>query len=189
MKAISSVIIGIIFSLPTFAQNEEQTVTLDEVTVKGAKVVSKVDGQTIYPTEAQKNASNNGYSILQKLALPNIRVDVVEHTITSFDSKGDVQIRINGIIVSKEEIQALDPKLISKVDYIDNPGVRYGEDVACVIDFITRRADSGYTLGTDLTSALTLFDVDGTVYGQWNYVLTTQLTNVNKGADSEKLYN
>lgn len=46
--------------------------------------------------------------------------------------------------------------------------MRYGEDVACVIDFITRRADSGYTLGTDLTSALTLFDVDGTVYGQWN---------------------
>lgn len=168
MKAISSVIIGVLFSVPTFAQNEEQTVTLSEVTVKGAKVVSKVDGQMIYPTEAQKNASNNGYSILQKLALPNIRVDAVEHTITSFDSKGDVQIRINGIIVSKEEIQTLDPRLISKVDYIDNPGVRYGEDVACVIDFITRRADSGYTLGTDLTSALTLFDVDGTVYGQWN---------------------
>jgi len=168
MKRIISLLILSIFSFPAFAQNEGKSVTLDEVTVKGAKVVSKVDGQMIFPTEAQKNASNNGYSLLSRLGLPNIRVDVVEHTITSFDGKGDVQIRINGIIVNKEEMLALDPKLISKIDYIDNPGVRYGEDVAFVINIITHRADSGYTLGIDITSVLTSFDVDGTLYGQWN---------------------
>ena len=155
-------------SFSLYAQNEEKSVTLDEVTVQAAKVVSKVAGQMIYPTEAQKNASNNGYSILQKLALPNLRVDNVAHSISAIDNRGGVQIRINGVIVGKEEMLALDPKLISKIDFIDNPGVRYGEDVAYVIDISTKRQTNGYVLGTDLTSHLTSFDVDGTVYGKWN---------------------
>lgn len=56
MKRIIPILILILslFSFSAFAQNEEKTVTLEEVTVKGAKVVSKVDGQMIYPTDAQK---------------------------------------------------------------------------------------------------------------------------------------
>ena len=146
---------------------KEKAEILDEVTVKASMVVNRVDGQIIYPTEALRNASNNGYSIMQKLELPNIRVDNVAHSISAIDNRGDVQIRINGIIISKEEMLALDPKLISKIEFIDNPGVRYGENVAYVIDIKTRRI-SGYTLGTDLTTALTSFNVDGAVYGKWN---------------------
>ena len=40
-----------------FAQNEDKTVALDEVIVNAPKVVSKADGQMIYPTDAQKDAS------------------------------------------------------------------------------------------------------------------------------------
>lgn len=65
MKRIFPIFILSVSSFPALAQNEDQAVILDEVTVKGAKVVSKVDGQIIYPTDAQKSASNNGYSILQ----------------------------------------------------------------------------------------------------------------------------
>lgn len=167
MKHLYTFLFLIFCSLPLCAQNEEKVIMLDEVVVKAAMVVNRVDGQIIYPTEALRNASNNGYSIMQKLALPNIRVDDVAHSISAIDNRGDVQIRINGIIISKEEMLALDPKLISKIEFIDNPGVRYGENVAYVIDIKTRRI-SGYTLGTDLTTALTSFNVDGTVYGKWN---------------------
>lgn len=167
MKHLYTFLFLIFCSFPLCAQNEEKVIMLDEVTVKAAMVINRVDGQIIYPTEALRNASNNGYSIMQKLALPNIRVDDVAHSISTIDNRGDVQIRINGIIISKEEMLALDPKLISKIEFIDNPGVRYGEDVAYVIDIKTRRI-SGYTLGTDLTTALTSFNVDGTVYGKWN---------------------
>ena len=34
----------------TAAAQEEKSVTLDEVTVKGARVVQKVDGQWFYPS-------------------------------------------------------------------------------------------------------------------------------------------
>ncbi len=168
MKRITSVLIFALFSFTSFAQNEENPVALEEVTVKGAKVVSKVDGQLIYPTEVQKNASNNGFSILQKLSLPNLRIDVASHTISVIDNRGSVQIRINGIIVGKEEMLALDPKLINKIDFIDNPGVRYGEGISYVVNIFTKRNDRGYTIGVDLTPTLTSWHGDGMVYGKWN---------------------
>ncbi|MBR5102196.1 MAG: TonB-dependent receptor, partial [Muribaculaceae bacterium] len=151
------------------AQNEDKTVNLDEVIVKAPKVISKADGQIILPTVAQKDGSNNGYSLLQKLSLPNLRIDDVAHSITAIDGRGGVQLRINGIIAGKEEMLALDPKLISKIDFIDNPGVRYGEDVAYVINIITKHNDTGYTLGAEVTTTLTSCQGDGTIYGKWNH--------------------
>lgn len=168
MKRIIPIFFLSISSFSAFAQNEEKSVTLEEITVKGAKVVSNVDGQTIYPTDAQKNASNNGYSILQKLSLPNLRVDNVAHSISAIDNRGSVQIRINGIIVGKEEMLALDPKLINKIDFIDNPGVRYGEEISYVINITTKRNNTGYTIGADVTPTLTSWQGDGMVYGNRN---------------------
>lgn len=151
-----------------YAQQTDQNITLDEVVVKAAKVVNKADGMVIYPTNAQKQASNNGYSMLEKLALANLRIDNINHSISAIDSRGSVQLRINGIVVGKQEMMALDPKDIAKIDFINNPGARYGEGTAYVINLVTRRSKSGYTVGTDLTSALTTLQGDGMVYGKWN---------------------
>lgn len=152
----------------SFAQNVDKSITLDEVTVRASKVVNKPDGMVIYPTDSQRQASTNGYSFLEKLTLPNLRVDNINHTISAIDNRGGVQLRINGIIVDKPEMTALDPKDILRVDFIDKPGVRYGESIAYVINIITRRNDSGYSVGTDITSAITTIQGDGMVYGKWN---------------------
>lgn len=152
----------------TFAQNVDKSITLDEVTVRASKVVNKPDGMVIYPTDSQRQASTNGYSFLEKLTLPNLHVDNINHTISAIDNRGGVQLRINGIIVDKPEMTALDPKDILRIDFIDKPGVRYGESLAYVINIITRRNDSGYSIGTDITSAITTIQGDGMVYGKWN---------------------
>lgn len=152
----------------TFAQNVDKSITLDEVTVRASKVVNKPDGMVIYPTDSQRQASTNGYSFLEKLTLPNLRVDNINHTISAINNRGGVQLRINGIIVDKTEMTALDPKDILRIDFIDKPGVRYGESLAYVINIITRRNDSGYSVGTDITSAITTIQGDGMVYGKWN---------------------
>lgn len=152
----------------TFAQNVDKSITLDEVTVRASKVVNKPDGMVIYPTDSQRQASTNGYSFLEKLTLPNLRVDNINHTISAIDNRGGVQLRINGIIADKPEMTALDPKDILRIDFIDKPGVRYGESLAYVINIITRRNDSGYSIGTDITSAITTIQGDGMVYGKWN---------------------
>ena len=120
------------------AQDVKEGETLQEVTVKGSKVVQRVDGQTIYPTRQQLESSTNGYSLLSKLALPHLRIDPVMHTITALSNLGSVQVRINDIVASKEDLLALDMKAVQHIDYIDNPGVRYGEGVAYVVNIIQR---------------------------------------------------
>ena len=168
MKRLITFSIILFSTFCAYAQDVENTITLNEVTVKAAKVVNKTDGMIIYPTDAQKQASTNGYSILEKLTLANLRIDNISHSITAIDNRGGVQIRINGIVVGKSEMLALNPKDIVKIDFINNPGVRYGDGIAYVIDIVTRRNESGYTIGTDLTSALTTLQGDGMVYGKWN---------------------
>ena len=168
MKRLATISIILTSAFCAYAQNVDKTVTLDEVTVKAAKVVNKPDGMIVYPTDAQKQASNNGYSILEKLTLANIRIDNINHTITAIDNRGSVQLRVNGIVVGKQEMLALNPKDIAKIDFINNPGVRYDESIGYVIDIVTRRSESGYTIGTDVTSALTTLQGAGSVYGKWN---------------------
>lgn len=168
MKKIITLYLILSGTLCLQAQKVEKSITLDEVTVKAAQVVNKPDGMMIYPTDAQKKASNNGFSLIEKLTLANIRVDNINHSISAIDNKGGVQIRINGIVVGKQEMIALDPKDITKIDFIDKPGVRYGEGIAYVIDILTRAKESGYTIGTDLTAALTTLQGNGMAYGKWN---------------------
>ena len=150
-------------------RNIKEGETLQEVTVKGSKVVQRVDGQTIYPTRQQLESSTNGYSLLSKLTLPNLRIDPVMHTITALSNLGNVQVRINGIMASKEDLLALDMKAVQHIDYIDNPGVRYGEGIAYVVNIIVKKPVSGYDIGADLTNTLTAVNGDETVYGKFNY--------------------
>lgn len=168
MKRIFTFSLILLSAFCAYAQDVEKSVTLEEVTVKASKVVNKPDGMIIYPTEAQKQASNNGYTFLDKLTLANLRIDNINHSITAIDNRGSVQLRINGIVVDKQEMLALNPKDITKIDFINNPGVRYGEGIAYVINIVTHRTESGYTIGTDLTSALTTLQGDGMVYGKRN---------------------
>ena len=158
----------ILFSFAASAQTAEQSIELGEVEVKAARIVHKTDGLLLYPSDAQKEASSSGYSVLQKLSLPNIRIDEDARNVSTIDNKGSVQLRINGIIVDQAEMLSLDPKSIRKIDFIDNPGVRYGDGVAYVIDITTRRATSGYTVGTFLSQSLNAENGNYTVYGKWN---------------------
>ena len=153
-------------ALTATAQEADSTVTIKEVEVKAARIVNKIDGMLIYPSDAQKEASNTGYSILKRLGLPNIRIDDVNYSISSIDSRGSVQVRINGIVAGRPEMLSLNPKYIIRIEFIDNPGIRYGDGVAYVINIITKRKENGYTAGTDLTQTLTTSKGDYDIYGK-----------------------
>ena len=161
--------------LPVGAQNEKESdktaksVEMKEVTVEAARVTKKVDGLLIIPSDAQREASTDGYSLLAKLSLPRLRVDEVMRTVTPLMTDGSVQIRLNGTLASKEDLLALDPKLVKNIDFIDNPGVRYGEGIGYVIDIQTRRNTTGYVLGADLSNAVTTLNGDNTVYAKVNH--------------------
>ena len=153
----------------SLSAQKEKEVKLQEVTVNAARVIQKADGKLIIPSAAQQQASTNGYSLLAKLTLPSIRVDEVMHTITALGSQGTVQIRLNGTIVSKSDLLSLDPKTIKNIEFIDNPGVRYGEGIAYVINIRTSHSQDGYIVGADLTHAVTACHGNDEVYARWNH--------------------
>ena len=162
-------------ALPVGAQNEKgnsetaKSVEMKEVTVEAARVTKKLDGMLIVPSDAQREAATDGYSLLGKLSLPRIRVDEVMRTIVPLTNNGSVQLRLNGTLASKEDLLSLDPKLVKNIDFIDNPGVRYGDGIGYVIDIRTKRNTTGYVLGADLSNAVTTLNGDNTVYAKLNH--------------------
>lgn len=151
----------------TPAVRGDSAVKLKGVTVRAARVTYRPDDRHIIPSSAQRRGAADGYDFLRLLSLPSLRVDAVRHTISDKYNRGEVQLRINGAIASKADLMTLDPRSVLSVDYIDNPGVRYGDGIACVIDIRTRRSDAGYEIGADLNQALARFG-DDMVYAKYN---------------------
>ena len=162
-------------ALPVGAQNEKESdktaksVEMKEVTVEAARVTKKLDGMLIVPSDAQREAATDGYSLLGKLSLPRIRVDEVMRTIVPLTNNGSVQLRLNGTLASKEDLLSLDPKLVKNIDFIDNPGVRYGDGIGYVIDIRTKRNTTGYVLGADLSNSVTTVNGGNTLYAKYNH--------------------
>lgn len=156
-----------LIALPLQAQTEKE-VQLDSVTVEAARVVSRPDGKLFVPSEAQKRASTNGYSLLAKLPLAGLRVDEVMRSVAVLDGRGEVQLRLNGAVASRQDLLALDAGTVRSVEFIDNPGVRYGPGVAYVVNIRTRRARSGGMVGVDASNSVTTRYGDNAVYGRLN---------------------
>lgn len=152
----------------TLQAEAQQEVELGEVTVKGAKIAERTEGKRIYPTRQQLESAANGYMLLSRLTLPQLRVDPVMHTITPLSNLGGVQVRINDIAASQEDLMALDVKAVRHIEYIDNPGVRYGEGTAYVINIVVKRATDGYVAGADLTNTLTTVNGTENLFAKYN---------------------
>ncbi len=121
---------------------------LDEVVVEGDAVINKVDRQIILPTSAQRRASTNGVSLLQHLQIPSLAINPIDKSIkTNFGS--DVQLRINGVEATIGEVVALRQRDVLRVEYHENPGLRYG-NAAAVVDFIVKRSETGGNVTADL---------------------------------------
>ena len=125
---------------------------LDEVVVEGEKVIRKIDRQLVMPTEVQKKASTNGVSLLQHLQLSGLTINPMTKSIAT--NYGEtVQLRINGVQATHEEVVALRPDDVVRVEYHEQPGLRYG-GAAAVIDYIVKRRDSGGNVSVDLTNGV-----------------------------------
>ena len=81
------------------------------------------------------------------LSLPQVKVDDINESISPTNSLiGSVQVRINDVEASVADLRSLQPNEVEKVECIDRPGVRYGEDVGMVINIITRPIEKGYVV-------------------------------------------
>lgn len=145
------------------------TVSLKEVVVKGERVMNRDNTLRLLPTQEQKEASTTGYGLLSRLALPYVTVDEVAKNITVPPNMGQLQVRINDIVADRHDLTALDPKTVKSVDFIQNPGVRYGQGVTFVVNIVTSKPEFGYTVGAELMQTLTSERTNGEAFAKLNH--------------------
>lgn len=174
MKRLVLLILPFVVPLSMFAQSAENdsvpadSVALSEIVVRSSRINNKDGSLRVIPTKEQQEASATGYSLLSKLALPYVKVNEVTKEITVPPNLGQIQIRINDVVADRSDLMALDVKSVKYVDYIKNPGVRYGKDVDFVINIVVRRPDNGYAVGADLMQTLTAMRSSGDVFAKYN---------------------
>lgn len=147
----------------------DTTLTLGEVTVNGMRTIQKVDRTLFLPTKKMARSSANGYDLLKLMMLPGIKVDPVQQKIESLRG-GGVQVRINDVKAGTQDILALQPDEVIRVEYIDNPGVRYSDtSLDAVINYVVKRRYSGYVGGAQTMQAFTTGFNNSSAYFKFNH--------------------
>lgn len=126
-------------------------VTLDEVTVMAPKVIHKPDMDILLPSRKAVDASPNSLSLLSHLMIPTLNVNEFMGTVTTGGQ--EVEIRINGRRASAEELTSVRPASVKRIEWIDNPGLRYGDAVA-VINVVTVNPTAGGSMSAEGMQAL-----------------------------------
>ena len=103
----------------------DEGITLDEVTITGNSVVNSKGRTIIYPSGADVKASATSISLFQKLPLPGLQANPINRSI-SVDG-GTPVILINGIPSSVDDLKALQPKEIDKIEYSRFTPARYAD--------------------------------------------------------------
>ena len=125
------------------AQETNDSTTIQELTeivVKAPKIVRKADMDVLYPSESAVTNSKNGMQLLSNLMIPTLTVNDVMGSISA--SGQSVQLRINGRMATVEQLRALLPESIKRVEWIDNPGLRYN-DAPYVLNIIVKNPTTG----------------------------------------------
>lgn len=130
---------------------EENTTQLDEVFVQANSNITKADRMILFPSSKQIASSANGIALLSSLAIPRLIVNQATNSVL-LPGNETVELRINNVIVGNDEVLALPTNTIERVEYIDNPGLRYGNAKA-VLNYITKRQQSGGSARMELNNS------------------------------------
>lgn len=127
---------------------------LDEVTVNAQTINQGIDRITFFPTQKIRESSQDALDVIRLLHMPGIKFDLVNHSFSSLHN-GTIQIRIDGVISSQKDLIALQPQDIARIEYVNNPGIIYGDGLSAVILVRTRNNFIGIQNGIRISQALT----------------------------------
>lgn len=145
--------VSIMMRAQTFVTDTIVANELKEVVIEAPKVVYKADMDAYYPSQSAVENAKNGVQLLSNLMIPSISVTEALGTITS-DGK-PVQVRINGRVATVDQVRNLLPETIKRVEWIENPGLRY-KDAHTVINFVVQNPEEGGSLMLDAFPALNI---------------------------------
>lgn len=140
---------------------------LDEVTVSADQVINTKGRTIIYPSASDVKASSSSISLFQKLPLPGLQANPITRTL-SVDG-GSPVILINGVPSTMEDVNALPPKDIEKVEYSRITPARYADKGSNGFVNITlkKRNDGGQIYAWGRSAVTTAF-VDANIRASYH---------------------
>lgn len=117
-KAMMSAV-AILLPIIAAAQEMNDTIAvqeLNEIVIQAPKVIRKADMDVYHPSKSAVENSKNGIQILDNLMIPTLTVSDALGTIQAAGQS--VQVRINGRESSIEQVRALLPETIKRVEWI-----------------------------------------------------------------------
>ncbi len=158
------------------------TRNLDEVVVSAPKVLHKSDMDLYIPSPNAKAMSKNGIQLLQNLIIPTLTINEVLGSVSSLGNA--VEIRINGRVASVEQMKTLAPEDIKRVEWIENPGLKY-KGANAVINLIVRNPGLGGSFMAQAMPALNVPWGQGAMSvklnngkSQWGLDMSGKLTDI-----------
>lgn len=154
MKTILTTILMFPLAVSAAAQEPADSIAaqqLQEIVIEASRVINKADMDIYYPSQSAVDNSKNGMQLLNNLMIPSLSVTEALGTIQATGQS--VQVRINGRESSIDHVKALLPASIKRVEWIDNPGLRY-KGVNYVLNFIVVNPTAGGSVMADVMPAL-----------------------------------
>ena len=137
---------------------------LKKVVVKGSLRTDHGDHATYAFSDEQIRNARHSQDLLA--SLPGIYIDPMTGKTASMGGKS-VKILINDVpMTSENDLKSIPSNKIKKVEYYDDPPVRYGDVI--LMNIITKPLDTGYAVGFDAESALTTGFSNDNVYFKYN---------------------
>lgn len=132
-----------VFAETTTKVDSISTRMLQEVVVQAPKIIHKTDMDVYIPSKVAVDNSKNGVQLVRNLMIPSLTVNEAMGTITAAGQT--VQVRINGREATVDQLKALLPETIKRVEWIDDPGLRYN-GAAYVLNYIVTNPSQGGSL-------------------------------------------
>ena len=154
MKSIISAFLMFLIAIVAIAQEPTDTIAtqqLQEIVIQAPKVIRKADMDVYYPSQSAVDNSKNGVQLLSNLMIPTLTVAEALGTIQAAGQS--VQVRINGRVSTFDQVKTLLPSTVKRVEWIDNPGLRYN-GATYVLNFVVTNPTVGGSLMTNAMPAL-----------------------------------
>lgn len=158
---------------------EEDAVALQEVVVQGSRVIHGNSKSMYFPVQKQRKGTNTGLGLLANMMIPELRISKTSGTVTTSDRK-NVTLCINGVSASREEINAVRPNDVIRIDYHPVPTGKFAGYEA-VVDYIVRSYRHGGYL--ELRSSTTLLNTAGEYGAVLKYNCNTWTHSLIAGTD------
>jgi hypothetical protein len=143
-KFITSFILSAIAVIPVYAQEQADTLKtqeLNEVVVEARNQRLGAEVSTYIPTSKQRNASQTAADLLNRMAIPQLRISPNDEIL---DLAGkSVDVFIDFLPASKEDMNGMRMQDVKKVEYYDFPTDPRFLGKAHVVNFVMQKYEYG----------------------------------------------